>query len=164
MAPIYYDETHSGRCYPIPMVLGTSNAIPVMSLNARLEHYSSMTNAIFKIIFNKGQGTIISKNLYESIPLSRRPSLQPTNQKVGFVLGGKQPALGTVFFPIMLMNLNTGVWFRVVLYAFVVEKPWFMMYIDPSWLSGVKVGADGGPEYEWDFGNRRMVVVRGIRS
>ena len=74
--------------------------------------------------------------MWESIPSARRPTLDVSEagREISLLTGGSIVALGSVFFPFLLTNKDTGERIRYIIKALVV----------PNLLMGMFIGATGG--------------------
>ena len=158
--PTIYDETHRGIWHPSPHVASIGNRV---CLIAHLEHHEDSTDGSFGVCIAGGSGTFISKELYESIPPKHRPALRKSSQEVSFISGSAQTAIGTTFIPILLKNHNDGKRFRVVIHAYVLPQMLMGMFISyGTWIRSLSCDPDGG-EYYCDFGNGKMVTLKGLK-
>ena len=154
-----YDETHRGIWHINPHIASFGNS---PSLIAHLEHHGPTTDGSFAVCVAGGSGNFINKKLYESIPQEHRPELDTCPHRVGLMVGEDQTALGTAFIPIILKNADTDKPFRIVLHAYVLPNMLMGMFIsDPAWVE-VQQFRPSGREYGCDFGDGKIVRVKGL--
>ncbi|KAI9740338.1 MAG: hypothetical protein M1834_004917 [Cirrosporium novae-zelandiae] len=157
--PVLYDDTHRG-CHGSASVHSMANNATLIGY---LQHHFSSTDGSFSICIAGGQGNVVSKTLYESIPEANRPTLDTQDTpEVDFLIGPSQKALGSIIMPIVLRNRDTGKKFCIKLYAFVIEHLLMGMFIGASndWLL---CDQGGTPRtYICDFGNGTRTVIEQI--
>ncbi|CAD6589576.1 MAG: hypothetical protein ASARMPREDX12_003887 [Alectoria sarmentosa] len=160
LPPTLYDETHRGIWHMKPHVNSFGNA---PSLIAHLEHYDPTTDGSFAVCIAAGSGNFISKELYQSIPQEHRPGLDTRSHQVGLWFSEDQTALGATFIPIILKNAKTEKPFRIVLHAYVLPTMLGGTFIShPTWI-GVQRFVRRVREYRCDFGDGKIVKVKGLR-
>jgi len=157
--PVLYDETHRGRWDQSPTIASLGN---LAHLFGTLEHHSPATDGTFAICIAGGEGTFISKDLYESIPEAHRPPLRTENkQKVEFLMGSPQETLGTTILPFIL-TATDGKPFIMKLFMHVLPRMLMGMFIGRSTAPYLtrEAWSGGKPSYEFDL-NGQVVRVAG---
>ncbi|KAF9560289.1 hypothetical protein CPC08DRAFT_723452 [Agrocybe pediades] len=166
--PTLYDETFRSRSHIAPTIMSMGNR---PNLIGYLDHHAPTTDGSFSMVIIPGDGAFISQALYESIPADHRPVLDKTDagQAIGTLFGpGDLKCIGSIFFPLILTNKETGQRFRIVLRTLVMPNLLMSMYIGngghtdgilryEAWEPG------SGPTFGFDFrGDRKnLVYVQG---
>lgn len=163
--PTLYHETHRGIWRSRLQILSLGNS---PALIAYLEHHDPSTDGSFAVCIAAGNGNFISQKLYKSIPEEHRPQMKAKDQKATFLLGQSASTLGQVFVPILLANAKNGERFRIVIYAYVLEKMSMGMFIShPRWIEETVYKKDGWGHIcnfgEGNAGKGNVVMLKGIQ-
>ncbi|KIP02607.1 hypothetical protein PHLGIDRAFT_286700 [Phlebiopsis gigantea 11061_1 CR5-6] len=138
-----YDETFRAIWHHSPIIMSMANS---PNLLGYLEYPSPTSDGSFSICIANGVGSFVSKALLESIPEKNRPVLDET--EAGFevqTLSGSMTSIGSVMFPFLLTNRQTGERMRYILRALVLPGLFANMFISAGNNGIVEVIAYGGP-------------------
>ncbi|GLB44181.1 hypothetical protein LshimejAT787_1601110 [Lyophyllum shimeji] len=134
-----------------------------------LEYHSPTTDGSFAICIAGGAGVFVSEDLYNSIPIDRRPTLDTSDagMEIDYVLfGTKMTAVGSTFFPFLLTTGDTNERIRVILRAYVVPDLLMGMFIGrggltfritEEWGGGVHPRSEG-PAFVFHFAREDRLV------
>ena len=165
-----YDETIRGIWYPRLCIESMANCPNILG---HLEFTTPGGDGSFAICAAAGLGNFISKvcvffdavhalrgmtpcmkALLDAIPEEKRPVLDETNagRKIELPLtGGEIVTLGSVFFPFLLTDMDTGERMRYVLNAFVVPKLLIPMFIGTNWRSVIQAMRRSDTDFTFIF-------------
>jgi len=156
--PVLYDETHHGKHYNQPRMESMAN---LANLMGHLPKHADTTDGSFSICMAGGNCTLVSKNLYESIPEEHRPALNASHAREVGSLFGSMATIGSTIMPIVLENAETGQKFCIKLYALVVENLLMGMFIGNGGIDFLEEEswARAGITRVFNFGNGRKATV-----